>query len=245
MKIDFTGKTVIVTGGTRGIGRAITDTFLENGATVIAIYAGNHEAAEEMRVLHAGRSFEAVQLDVSDYQRVDAFFSRFDQMHHDLFVLVNNAGIRRDNALAMMPFEDWNAVIQTNLTGTFNMSKFAVARMSPRRCGRIISVTSSSGRIGIAGQSNYAAAKAGQTALTKSLSKEVARRNITVNCVSPGFTDTELLADLSPEQRKACQDMVPLRRFARAGEIADAVLFLASDSAAYITGQTLEISGGL
>lgn len=245
MNLDFTGRTVIVTGGTRGIGRAISAAFLNAGATVVALYAGNRAAAESLENEFKGFPLETMPLDVSDYKSVEIFFNAFDERYPKLDILVNNAGIRRDNALAMMPAEDWNAVIATNLSGSFHMSKFAAARMSSNRYGRILCITSASGRIGIAGQANYAAAKAGQTAMVKSLCKEVARRNITVNCVSPGYTDTELLADLSPEQRKAYADTVPLRRFAKVEEVADAVLFLASESAGYITGQTLEISGGL
>lgn len=242
---DFNGKTVIVTGGIRGIGRAVCEMFLNRGATVVATYAGNHESAAAFLAEFSDKPLETIAFDVADYDQAEHFFEQFDEKHPVLDILINNAGIRRDNVLAMMPKSDWDAVLDTNLSGTFHMSKLAVMRMSRQRWGRIISVTSPSGRLGFAGQANYAAAKAGQVALTRSLCKEVARRNITVNCVSPGFTDTDLLADFSPEQRKEYQALVPMRRFAQPAEIAAAIAFLASDDADYITGQVLEISGGL
>jgi len=159
--------------------------------------------------------------------------------------VVNNAGLRRDAALALMPEEDWRRVIDVNLTGAWLVCKRAVRMMGPARYGRIVNVTSPSGREGFAGQSNYAASKAGLVALTRSLSKEVARRNITVNAISPGFIDTELIADLPENQAAAYRDGVPLKRFGRAEEVAHAILFLSARESAYITGATLEITGGL
>jgi len=147
--------------------------------------------------------------------------------------------------MGLMPVDDWRRVLAVNLDGTYNMSKLAVMAMSRQRFGRIISITSPSGARGFAGQANYAASKAGQVALAKSLSKEVAKRKITVNCVSPGFIDTELLVDISDEQKKAFIDMVPMKRFGTTEEVAHAVLFLASKEAAYITGTTLEVTGGI
>jgi 3-oxoacyl-[acyl-carrier protein] reductase len=158
---------------------------------------------------------------------------------------VNNSGIRKDNMLAMMPVEDFDRVIDINLKGTFNMSKLAVLNFMKNRYGRIINMSSMSGKMGIPGQANYAASKAAQVALTQSLSKEVAKRKITVNCIAPGFIETELISDLPAEQVNEYKKTVPMKRFGQASEVASATLFLASSEASYITGTTLEISGGL
>jgi 3-oxoacyl-[acyl-carrier protein] reductase len=243
---DFSGQTVVVTGGTRGIGAAVSRAFYEAGACVLAVYAGNHERARAFAAEFGDSERMQVHcVDVSDYAAVEEFFRTVIAACDSLEVLVNNAGIRRDSVLGMLPQEDWQAVMDTNLGGTYAMSKFAVQAMMGNRYGRIISMTSPSGRMGFAGQANYAASKAGQVALTKSLAKEVAKRKITVNCVSPGFVDTEFIGALPEEQLKAYKGMVPLKRFADPAEIANAVLFLASEEAAYVTGTVLEVSGGL
>ena len=240
---DFTDHRVIVTGGTRGIGIAIAEAFLQGGATVHATYAGNDAAAEAAKAgCSAPDRMHVARFDVSDYAAAEAFFEALPGPPQ---VLVNNAGIRRDQILGMMPVDDWRRVLAVNLDGTYNMSKLAVQAMSRQRFGRIINITSPSGALGFAGQANYAASKAGQVALAKSLAKEVAKRKITVNCVSPGFIDTELLADLSEEHKKAFLDMVPLKRFGLPEEVAHAVLFLASKEASYVTGTTLEVTGGI
>ena len=194
---EFEGQTVIVTGASRGIGAAVTERFLQSGATVIGVYQSNETAARALkeRVGGAGR-LHLYRFDVSDYQAVENFFSKAEAKFDSIDVLVNNAGIRRDSALAMMSLENWQRVLDVNLNGTYSMCKFAVMSMMKKRSGRIINITSLSGKIGIEGQSNYAASKAAQMALTKSLSKEVAKRGITVNCVSPGFIETGLIADL-------------------------------------------------
>ena len=236
---------VIVSGGTRGIGKAVTELFLRENCSVTALYSSNDAAAEALSKQWADYPLKTIKLDVADYDAVEQFYRDFDVTHKTLDVLVNCAGIRRDAVVGMMNRDDWNRVININLTGTFNMSKFAVQKMMQNRFGRIISITSPSGRIGIAGQANYAASKAGQVAFTKSLSKEVARRGITVNCISPGFIETELIADLDPELRKTYKGQIPLKRFGKPEEIADSVAFIASRQAAYITGEVLEISGGL
>lgn len=244
---SFTDQVVVVTGGTRGIGAAISAAFLQNGACVHATYSGNVEAAETFARAHTGMpgSLTLHKFDVGDYTAAEAFFSSLDKTAGRIDILVNNAGIRRDAVVGMMPAEDWAAVIRVNLTGTYTMSKLAVMRMSRQRYGRIISITSPSGETGFEGQGNYAASKAGQVAFSRSLSKEVAKRKITVNCVSPGFIDTDLIADLPPEQTAAYKKSVPMKRFGTPAEVAQAVLFLASEKAAYITGETLHVTGGL
>jgi 3-oxoacyl-[acyl-carrier protein] reductase len=246
-KHDFSGKTVVVTGGTRGIGAAVSRAFFDAGATVVATYSGNDAAAAEFATSFDGDAERiwTVKFDVGNYGAVEKFYRQFDERCERLDVLVNNAGIRRDSVVGMMTAEDWQWVLQVNLTGTFNMSKLAVHRMMQNRYGRIVSITSPSGALGFEGQANYAASKAGQVALAKSLSKEVAKRGITVNCVSPGFIDTDLIADLNPDQVKEYKRSVPMKRFGTPDEVADAVLYLASGAAAYVTGTVLAVTGGL
>lgn len=257
---DFAGRQAIVTGGTRGIGRGVTEALLAKGAKVVAIYAGNDEAAKKFadevsrKVSKSNYRDEmgtsageliTKKIDVADYSACEGFYKWYEAECGDLWLLVNNAGIRRDAVVGMMKDEDWRRVIDVNLTGTFNMSKFAVMAMMRKRFGRIVSITSPMGAHGFSGQANYAASKAGQVAFTKSLAKEVASRKITVNCISPGFIDTELLADLPEAQVKEYKAMTPMRRFGTIAEVANAILFLASDDASFITGATLEVTGGL
>ena len=247
MMHDFTGQKVVISGASRGIGKAITIAFLEQGATVIGIYGGNKVAADSF--LDECREFDGRlqlhQCDVSDSSAVENFFTRLEEQFDTIDVLINNAGIRRDKLLAMMDQESWQQVIDTNLTGTFTMCRSAVMLMLKQKYGRIINITSPVATLGFAGQTNYGASKAGQIGLTRSLCKEVARKKITVNCVSPGFIDTELIADLDPELVKAYKKNVPMRRFGKVEEVAAAVLFLASREASYITGCVLDVNGGL
>lgn len=245
--MDFTGQTVIVTGGTRGIGRGISEAFLKKGATVIATYAGNDSAAMKMKEANSefGEKIIVKKCDVRSEEAVVDFFKYVEESHPKIEVLVNNSGIRKDQVTAMMSLADWNDVIGTNLTGTFLMSKHAVLQFMKNRYGRIVNMSSIGGSLGLPGQANYAASKAGQIAISKTLSKEVAKRGITVNNVCPGFIDTELLADLPPEQIKEYMKEVPMKRFGKVEEVASAVLFLASREASYITGASLEITGGL
>ena len=244
---DFSDQTALVTGGTRGIGRAISEAFLNAGARVIANYCGNDEAANAFKEANAeaGDRLHLAKFDVSDYDAVESFFRGLPDKYGALHVLVNNSGIRRDSVLAMMTREDWERVISVNLTGTYNMCKFGVQAMMGERYGRIVNITSPCGHFGFEGQANYAATKAGMVGMTRSLSKEVAKRKITVNCVSPGFVETDLIVDLPEELSKEYKRMVPLRRFAKTEEVAHAVLFLATREAAYITGTTLGVTGGL
>jgi 3-oxoacyl-[acyl-carrier protein] reductase len=243
---DFTGQKAIVTGATRGIGRAVAEALLAAGAFVIGVYGGDDVvAAEFLEQCLAPDRLKLHKMDVSDYQVVEAFYQQVEEQFDTIDILVNNAGIRRDGVLAMMKEEDWRRVIDVNLTGGYIMAKFAVQLMMKQKYGRIISMTSPMGHLGFAGQANYAASKAGQVGLMKSLSKEVAKRKITANCVSPGFIGTDFLQDLTDAQQKEYKKMVPVRRFGTPEEVADAVLFLAGRKAAYINGSVLEITGGL
>lgn len=244
---DFRDQTVVVTGGTRGIGQAISRHFLEAGATVVATYCANDAASEAFKTSlgTAAKALHLRKFDVADYAQVEAFYKTLDAEHKNVTVLVNNSGIRKDAVLAMMRPEDWQQVLNVNLTGAFNMSKLAVHRFMQNRFGRIITITSPAGRFGFEGQANYSASKAGQIAMTRSLSKEVASRGITVNCVSPGFIDTEFVADLPEKLRKDYLASIPLKRFGTPDDVAYCVLFLASREAGYITGSVLSVDGGL
>ncbi|MEN8141600.1 MAG: 3-oxoacyl-ACP reductase FabG [Thermodesulfobacteriota bacterium] len=243
---DFKGRTAIVTGATRGIGRAIASALLAQGATVIGVYGGDVEAAEDFRQgCSAPERLQLKKLDVSDYQAVESFYTEVEEEYDTIDILVNNAGIRRDGVLAMLAEDDWRRVIDVNLSGGYAMSKFAVKLMLKKKYGRIIFITSPMAHLGFAGQSNYAASKAGQIGMMKSLSKECAKRKITVNAVSPGFISTDLISDLPAEQVKSYKKMVPAKRFGTPVEVADAVLFLAGPKAAYINGAVLEVTGGL
>jgi 3-oxoacyl-[acyl-carrier protein] reductase len=245
---EFDGQTAVVSGGTRGLGRAIALDLLAHGARVWTTYRSDEDAAARL-VEEAGDArarLATARFDVADATAVAAFWARVEaECTGGVQVLVNNSGIRRDAALALMSEGDWRTVLETNLTGSFLMARAAVRHMAGRRYGRIVSITSPSARHGFEGQANYAASKAGQIAMTRSLAREVARRGITVNCVSPGFVDTELLADLSEQQKDAYRASVPMRRFAEPAEVAYAVRALAAREASYITGTVLEVAGGL
>jgi 3-oxoacyl-[acyl-carrier protein] reductase len=244
---DFSGQKAVVTGATRGIGRAITLALLERGATVIGLYGGDDEAAGKFRKECAGLAerLRLHQCDVASYPAVQELFGKIEQEFETIDILVNNAGIRRDGVLAMLPEEDWRRVIDVNLTGGYNMAKFGVQLMLKQRYGRILFITSPMAHMGFAGQANYAASKAGQIGMMKSLCRETAKRNITVNCVSPGFIATELLNDLSEDKIREYKSMVPVRRFGTPEEVADLVLFLAGRNTGYITGSVFEITGGI
>lgn len=243
----FSNQTVVVSGATRGIGKAITLSFLEEGARVIGVYAGNTQAADAL-MQECGQYpglLELTKCDVSDEEQVVALFADIEEKYESIDVLINNAGVRRDAVLALMEKSQWQQVIDVNLTGSFLMAKQAVLLMMKNKYGRIIHITSPVSHLGFTGQANYAASKAGQVAMTKSLAKETARKKITVNCVSPGFIDTDFINDLNKDQLSSYKKMVPMRRFGKPSEIADAVLFLAGPKAAYITGTVLEVTGGL
>jgi 3-oxoacyl-[acyl-carrier protein] reductase len=244
---DFKGQTVIVTGGTRGIGKAIAEGFLKTSAKVIVTYLANEAAAVQFKQDNRqfAENIDIQKLDVTKYEVVEKFFRYIDTKYGGFEVLVNNSGIRKDSVLAMMKESDWHDVMNVNLTGIFYMCKFAVMSLIRKRYGRIINISSVMERYGFEGQANYAASKAGLSALTKSLSKEVGTRGITVNCVSPGFIATELIEDFPDKLREAYMARIPLKRFGSTEEVAACVLFLASKEASYVTGSTLEVAGGL
>lgn len=243
----FDGQTAVVTGGTRGLGAAISEALLDGGARVFATYSGNETAARAFadRCARFGDRAKLARFDVADHAACERFWNELANEKGGVQILVANAGIRRDAVTGMMASEDWNAVIATNLTGSFHMAKFAVREMSRARYGRIVLVTSPAGLHGFAGQANYGASKAGQIGLMRALAKEVGKRKVTVNCVAPGFVDTELLADLAPEAKAAHAASVPIGRFATTDEIAYAVLCLCHPRASYVHGTTLEVTGGL
>lgn len=243
----LSGQTALVTGATRGIGRAIAKKLLNNGARLIAIYNSN-ETAADLFLNELGPLRENVFLykcDVSSEDEVSELYRIVEEQYESLEILVNNAGIRKDGLVALMQKKQWTDVLDINLTGSFLMAQKAVMLMLKNKYGRIVNLTSPVARLGFAGQANYAASKAGQIAMTKSLAKEVARKKITVNCVSPGFISTEFIEDLDPETLSAYKKMVPVRKFGTPEDVAHGVMFLVHPDSSYITGTVLEISGGL
>lgn len=243
----LTGKTAIVTGGSRGIGRAIAVALAAEGANVAVIYAGNTAAAEETLDLITEQGGRAVSLqcDVSDSAAVADMVKAVKEQFGTIDILVNNAGITRDGLLMRMKESDWQAVIDTNLTGTFYCTKAVTKWMMKQRSGSIINITSVVGQTGNAGQANYAAAKAGIIGFTKSVAKELASRNIRSNAVAPGCIATDMTAVLGEDVIDGMVRNIPLGRVAQPEEVAKAVVFLASENASYITGQVLNVDGGM
>lgn len=246
-KLTLENKVAVVTGGSRGIGRAIALEFGSRGAAVVVNYNSSPDAAEEVvkQIVEAGGKAAAFKADVSDFKQAEGLVKFAVDTFGDLSILVNNAGITRDQLIMMMPEADWDAVINTNLKSTFNCSKAAVKHMMRKRTGRIVNIASVAGQMGNPGQTNYSASKGGQIAFTKALAREVAGRNITVNAIAPGFVDTEILDAMTPETLAAALKLVPLGRKGKPEEIAFTAAFLASDGAAYITGQTIGVDGGM
>ncbi len=237
------GKIALVTGASRGIGAAIAASLASAGATVVGT-ATSEAGAQAISAALGGNGRGAV-LDIADPASVDAFLDELGKAEGAPTIVVNNAGITRDNLLMRMKPEEWDAVLATNLSGVYRVCRGTVRGMMKARFGRIINIASVIGVMGNAGQSNYAAAKAGIIGFSKSLARELGSRNITVNVVAPGFIDTDMTKVLPEEQRKALLGQVPLGRLGDAADIANAVVFLASDAAAYITGETLHVNGGM
>jgi 3-oxoacyl-[acyl-carrier protein] reductase len=240
-------KVAVVTGGSRGIGRAIALALGGAGARVAITYARQRDAAEAVvqALGQLGSDGRLYQFDVADYAATTAAFAQIVDDFGRLDILVSNAGIRSDQLLVRMQPEAWDSVIRTNLSGTFNCARAAARTMLRQRWGRIISITSIAGLVGNAGQTNYAAAKAGMVGFTKALAKELAPRGITVNAVAPGFIDTDMTRTLPEAQRQALLHQIPTGRFGTPEDVAACVLFLASDAAQYITGEVISVSGGL
>ena len=241
---DLSGKTALVTGASRGIGAAIADTLAQAGATVIGTATSDSGAAaigERLAQWNGqGRALNAAEAD-----GIENLIADIEKEFGKLDILVNNAGITRDNLLMRMKEEEWDEIMQVNLKSVFRASKAVLRGMMKQRAGRIINITSVVGAMGNAGQANYAAAKAGLMGFAKSMAREVGSRGITVNCIAPGFIDTDMTRALPEEVRKTFEAQTALGRFGDAQDIADAVLFLASDQAKYITGQTLHVNGGM
>jgi 3-oxoacyl-[acyl-carrier protein] reductase len=240
-------KVAIVTGASRGIGRATALALAAEGARVVVNYNARADAAEQVvaEIAAAGGQATARQADVGDFAQAEALVKSTIQSEGDLHILVNNAGITRDGLILTMSEADWDDVLRTNLKSTFACSKPAVRHMIRRRYGRIVNITSVAGQIGNPGQTNYSASKAGQIGFTRSLAREVASRNITVNAVAAGFIETEIWSRVPPEAQQALLGMIPLGRKGTVDDIARAVVFLASDDAAYITGHVLSVDGGM
>lgn len=244
---QLTDKSAIVTGASRGIGRAIALELASRGASVIVNYNSSPAAAEEVvaEITAAGGKATAVQANVADETQVEALFKQTVEAYGKVDILVNNAGITRDNLIIRMKPDDFDAVIEMNLKSAWLCCKAAIGAMMRKRYGRIVNVSSVSGVVGQAGQTNYSASKAGLIGLTKALAREYANRGITVNAVAPGFVLTDLTKDLPEDLVKQLNGVIPLGRWGSAEEIARSVAFFASDDAAYVTGQVLNVDGGM
>ncbi len=244
---QLTDRVAVVTGGSRGIGRGIALELAKRGAAVVVNYNANADAANQVVAVieGAGGKASAVQADVSRMAEAEALIKTTIDGYGKIDILVNNAGTTRDNLIMMMKEEDWDTVINTNLKSAWNCSRAAVKAMMRKRYGRVINITSVSGIAGQGGQTNYSASKAGLIGLTKALAREVATRQITVNAVAPGFVSTDLTANLPANLMEELNKRIPLERWGTVEDVAYAVAFLASDEAAYITGQVLSVDGGL
>ena len=240
------GKLVLVTGASRGIGKAIALTLGRAGATVIGT-ATTESGSDNISKIFADNkiSGKGIKLNVTDNEQIASLVKSVNEEFGPIDILINNAGITRDNILLRMKEDEWADIIDTNLTSIYKMSKSVLRGMIKNRSGRIISITSVVGAMGNAGQSNYAAAKAGMIGFTKSLAREVGVRGITVNAIAPGFIETDMTDSLPDEQKETLASQIPMGRLGTADEVAKAVLFLAGDGGSYITGQTLHVNGGM
>ncbi|OIJ17801.1 3-oxoacyl-[acyl-carrier-protein] reductase [Anaerobacillus alkalidiazotrophicus] len=241
------GKVALVTGASRGIGKAIALELARQGAKVAVNFAGNQQKAEEVvaEIKALGSDAIAIKADVANADEVNMMVKETIGAFGSLEILVNNAGITRDGLIMRMKEDDWDAVINTNLKGVFNCSKAVTRQMMKQRFGKIVNISSVVGVLGNAGQANYVAAKAGVIGLTKTLARELANRNITVNAVAPGFIETDMTEELSTEIKQELLKQIPLAKLGSAEDIASAVRFLVSDEANYMTGQTLHVDGGM
>lgn len=242
---DMQGKVALVTGGSRGIGRAICEKLASRGADIAFFYSGNDAAADECKsaVTALGVKCEAYKCDVSDFDAVADTFAKVTEAFGTVDILVNNAGITRDKLVLRMSEEDFDSVIAVNLKGAFNLIKQAYPLMAKKRAGRIINISSVSGLVGNPGQLNYSASKAGLVAMTKTVAKELAARGVTCNAIAPGFVETDMTKELGGNNPLA--EQIPMKRFGKPEEIASLCAFLASDDAAYITGEVIRCDGGL
>ncbi|AHG22234.1 3-ketoacyl-ACP reductase [Chania multitudinisentens RB-25] len=241
--MSFEGKVILVTGASRGIGRAIAESFAARGAKVIG--TATSESGAQAIGDYLGENGKGYMLNVVDAQSIDSVLKSIREAFGEIDILVNNAGITRDNLLMRMKDDEWQDILETNLTSVFRLSKAVMRAMMKKRFGRIITIGSVVGTMGNAGQANYAAAKAGLIGFSKSLAREVASRGITVNVVAPGFIETDMTRALTEDQRAGILTQVPANRLGDVKEIASAVAFLASDEAGYITGETLHVNGGM
>jgi 3-oxoacyl-[acyl-carrier protein] reductase len=244
MNLDLTGQIALVTGASRGIGQAIADALMQAGAKVIGT-ATTAEGAAAIDMRLKGNGGRGVALNVTDPKACEDIIDLIVKDFGGIQILVNNAGITRDQLAMRMKTEEWTDVIDTNLSAVFRLSQAVLRPMMKARSGRIINITSIVGHMGNPGQANYAAAKAGVSGMTRALAREIGSRNITVNCVAPGFIDTDMTRALSEEQQNALKANIPLARLGTPEDVAQAVAFLASPAAAYITGNTLHVNGGL
>jgi len=245
--MELAGQVAIVTGGSRGIGRAIAQTLAAMQASVIITYVANHAAAEDTCTIieAAGGKAASRCFDVADAAQTQQAFNSILDEYGRIDILINNAGVTRDTLLLRMTEEDWQEVLQINLSGIYHCSKAAIRPMIRQRYGRIVNITSIIGIIGNAGQVNYAAAKAGAIGLTKALAREVASREITINAVAPGYIETEMTQGLSAQAKTELVRQIPLGRWGTPQDVADCVGFLVSSRASYITGQVIQVNGGL
>ncbi|MEY4100276.1 MAG: 3-oxoacyl-ACP reductase [Pseudomonadota bacterium] len=244
-EMKFEGQVALVTGASRGIGASIALALAERGLKVIGTATTDEGAAKISQTLAAFPGCRGQNLNVNDAAGVDAVIDAIVKEHGGLQILVNNAGITRDNLAMRMKDDEWDAVLDTNLKAVFRMSRAVMRTMMKQRYGRIISITSVVGASGNPGQANYAAAKAGVAGMTRALARELGSRNITVNCIAPGFIETDMTAHLADEQQKALLSQIPLGHLGKPADIAHAVSYLASPQAAYVTGQELHVNGGM
>lgn len=241
------GKNVVVTGGSRGIGRAVALRFAEMGANTAILYAGNEEAASAVLGMLTGKGVKAgaYRCNVANYEEAEETIQQIIKDFGGIDVLVNNAGITKDNLILKMKESDFDEVLGVNLKGAFNMIKSVYSHMAKRKSGRIINISSVSALLGTAGQANYVSSKAGLIGLTKTAARELGARGITCNAIAPGYIETDMTASLKEELKREYLEKIPAKRFGSVDDIAAAVLFLASDLAAYITGEVIRVDGGL